>query len=207
MPSRSVLVVDDHPVVRRGMAALLAQEPWVGDVHQAGTLAEARQAADTHPPGLAIVDLRLPDGNGTELVRRLSRASPACPCLVVSMSADSRAVRSALDAGAGGYLLKDAEPEIIVAAARTVAAGGNVFGPGVTRGDSGRPPTPFDALNPRELRLLLLLADGHSSRAVAEQLTIAEKTVRNQISAVLTKVGARDRAQAVLMAYRAGLVR
>jgi DNA-binding NarL/FixJ family response regulator len=207
MSSPSVLVVDDHPVVRRGMAALLALEPWAGDVHQAGTLAEARQAADTHRPGLAIVDLRLPDGDGAELIRRLARASPACPSLVLSMSADSRAVRSALDAGAGGYLLKDAEPEMIVAAARTVAAGGRVFGPGVTRGDSGRPPAPFDALNPRELRLLLLLADGHNSRSVAEQLTIAEKTVRNQISTVLVKVGARDRAQAVLMAYRAGLVR
>jgi DNA-binding NarL/FixJ family response regulator len=207
MSSRSVLVVDDHPVVRRGMAALLALEPWVGEVHQAGSLAEGRQAADCHLPGLAIVDLRLPDGDGADLIRRLARASPACASLVLSMSADARAVRSALDAGAGGYLLKDAEPEVIVAAARTVAAGGTVFGPGVPRDDAERPRAPFDVLNPRELRLLLLLADGHSSRSVAEQLTIAEKTVRNQVSAVLTKIGARDRAQAVLMAHRAGLVR
>jgi len=207
MSSRSVLVVDDHPVVRRGMAALLALEPWVGDVHQAGSLAEGRHAAECHLPDLAIVDLRLPDGDGADLIRRLARASPACVSLVLSMNADTRAVRSALDAGAAGYLLKDAAPEVIMAAARTVAAGGTVFGPGVTRGDAGRQPAPFDVLNPRELRLLRLLADGHSSRSVAEQLTIAEKTVRNQVSAVLTKIGARDRAQAVLMAHRAGLVR
>jgi DNA-binding NarL/FixJ family response regulator len=204
--SRSVLVLDDHPVVRRGMAALLALEPWVGDVHQADTLAEGQHAAEHHLPDLAIVDLRLPDGDAAELIRRLAQASPGCVSLVLSMNADTRAVRSALDAGAAGYLLKDAAPEVIIAAARTVAAGGTVFGPGVTRGDAGRPPAPFDVLNPRELRLLLLLAEGHSSRSVAEQLTIAEKTVRNQVSAVLTKIGARDRAQAVLLAHRVGLV-
>jgi DNA-binding NarL/FixJ family response regulator len=203
-----VLVVDDHPVVRHGMTSLLQREPWVGDVSQAGTAAQAIRLAAERPPDLAVVDLVLPDGHGTDVIRQLATTAPGCATLVLTMTDDAATVRSALDAGANGYVLKDATPEMIAAAARTVQAGGKVFGPKVSHGTAvaDRPPAPFDALTPRELRLLRMLANGHSNRKIATDLSIAEKTVRNQVSTMLARLGAADRVEAVLLAHRCGLV-
>jgi DNA-binding NarL/FixJ family response regulator len=209
MPVRALLVVDDHPVVRQGMAAMFAAEGWSGRVLEAGTIAEARRLATLERPDVAIVDLTLPDGDGVTLVRELSARTPRCAVVVVTMTRDVGVVHAALDAGARGYVLKDAAPETLVAAVRTVVAGGRVLGPGVDdadlRGGARRSRTPLDALTPRERRLLRLLAQGRSNREIAGELAISEKTVRNQISLITAKLGVADRVQAVLLAHRSGL--
>jgi DNA-binding NarL/FixJ family response regulator len=203
LPPQTVLVVDDHPVVRRGLTALLQAETWVHRVVEAGTLADARRAATVESPDVAVVDLTLPDGDGIALLRHLSATAPRCRALVMTMTADPGTVRAALDAGARGYLLKDSDPEVVVASLRTVAAGGQVLGPRVE--ERSGPPPPFDRLTPRELRLVQLLAGGRSSRQVGETLGLSEKTVRNQTAAVLAKVGVADRVRLALLAQRAGL--
>lgn len=205
---RSVLVVDDHPIVRQGMVSLLAAEPWVGAVREAAGVAEARRSLTTAPPDLAVVDLTLPDGDGIELIRELPRTAPGCHALVLTMTNEAPAVRAVLSAGARGYVLKDSAPELIVAALRTVAAGGRVLGPRVDDGAAARPPAaapPFDRLNPRELRLVRLIAAGHGNRQIADRLTLSEKTVRNQIALITAKLGVPDRLQLALLAHRAGL--
>lgn len=208
--ARTVLVVDDHPIVRQGMAALLTAQPWVARVIEAGSVAEARRLTTVDRPDLAVVDLGLPDGDGIGLLRELAVIAPGCAAIVMTMTDDVGTVRTALDAGARGYLLKDSAPDLIVAALRAVAAGGRVLGPTVAddvpaAGSSGRPPPPFDTLTPRELRLAVLIARGSSNRQIADSLSISEKTVRNQIGMVLAKLGVADRVQAALLAHRAGL--
>lgn len=204
--AHSVLVVDDHPVVRRGMAAMLATEQWIGQVIEAGTADEARQLATINQPTIAVVDLTLPDGDGVSLIRDVTRAVPGCAVIVVTMTNDPGTVRAALDAGARGYLLKDAAPDVLVAALRTVAAGGQVLGPRVTSDPTtGRPPPPFDTLTPRELRLVTLLAEGYGNHQIAQAMSLSEKTVRNQVSIITAKLGVADRVQAALLVHRAGL--
>lgn len=192
------------------MSALLRAETWIDRVVEAGTVAEARRVATLDRPAVAVVDLGLPDGDGTELVRDLAGIAPGCVALVMTMTEDAGTVRAALAAGAHGYLLKDADPGLVVAAVRTVAAGGRVLGPRVDDGRAPvgaarRPPPPFDALTPRELRLAMLLADGCTTRQIAETLSVSEKTVRNQVASVLAKLGVADRVQAALLARRVGL--
>ena len=151
-PAATVLVVDDHPVVRRGLAAMLGLEDWVGRVVEAGSVREGAAVGATERADVAVVDLGLPDGDGVELVRRLRRA-PGCPVLVLTMTRDEGVVRACLAAGAGGYLLKDSPPDAVVRAARTVLDGGLVLGPEVARAalPTGRParlPAPLDRLSP-----------------------------------------------------------
>ena len=207
--AKTVLVVDDHPVVRTGMAAMLRPERWVARVLEAGSVAEARRLATEQRPDVAVVDLRLPDGDGAALVRDLRVIAPACALLVVTMTNTEAGVRAALAAGAQGYLLKDAAPEVLLAAIVTVSAGGRVVGAGVEDGTTrpaNRPPAPFDQLTPRELDLVTRLAGGMGNREIAGQLALSEKTVRNQIAIITSKLGVRDRIEAVLLSHRTGLV-
>jgi DNA-binding NarL/FixJ family response regulator len=198
-----VLVVDDHPVVRKGMSALLSAESWVAGVVEAGSLADARRALTTATPDVAVVDLTLPDGDGITLVREFGTLAPGCAALIMTVTADAGTVQAALAAGARGYLLKDSDPALVVAAVRTVAAGGRVLGPRVE--ESPAVPPPFDTLTPRELRLALMLAEGRTSRQIGSVLGVTEKTVRNQTAAILAKVGAPDRVRLAVLAQRAGL--
>ena len=131
--AHTVLVVDDHPVVRRGLAMMLAGEQWIEHVVEAGTAQEARRLVTLDRPDIAVVDLTLPDGDGVSLIREMSIAAPDCVVLVVTMTNDPGTVRAALDAGARRLdVLKDASPELLIAALRTAAAGGRVLGPEVT---------------------------------------------------------------------------
>ncbi|KXK60752.1 hypothetical protein AWW66_17260 [Micromonospora rosaria] len=205
-----VLVVDDHPVVCRGLASLLGAETWIGRVSEAGTVREARRLVTTERPQVAIIDLGLPDGDGVELAGQLSVVAPFCATIVMTMTNDPDTVRAALAAGARGYLLKDSAPELVVAAVRTVAGGGSALGPGVATGPaptgrSHRPAGPLDRLSPRERELLGLLAHGHTNREIAARLSLSEKTVRNLLSIITGKLGVADRVQAVLLARRHGL--
>jgi two-component system, NarL family, response regulator DevR len=208
-PAATVLVVDDHPVVRRGLAAMLGLEDWVGRVVEAGSVREGAAVGATERADVAVVDLGLPDGDGVELVRRLRRA-PGCPVLVLTMTRDEGVVRACLAAGAGGYLLKDSPPDAVVRAARTVLDGGLVLGPEIARAalPTGRParlPAPLDRLSPADLRLLGLLADGRTNPRIAAELGVAEKTVRNRVSALLGVLGVEDRVQAALLAREKGV--
>ncbi len=202
-PAHTVLLVDDHPVVVRGLAALLAGEDWVAGTHVAGTVAEALALATQHHPSLAVVDVRLPDGDGLEVVRRLGSLVPGCRSLVLTMDAADGTVRRAVAAGAAGFLHKDADPDLIVDAVRTLAHGGTVLGPDVLASLTERAaqaPEPFDRLSPRELDLARLVASGMANPAIARRLHVSEKTVRNQLSTVLVKVAARDRVALTLLA-------
>ncbi len=204
----TVLLVDDHPLVRRGLSALLGLEPWVGRVVEAGSVAEAAREAVLAVPDVAVVDLGLPDGDGVDLVRRLRR-SPGCPVLVLTMSREPAAVRGSLDAGATGYVLKDSQPDVVVRAARTVLDGGLVLGPAVALsavGQSRRLPPPLDRLSPTELRILRRVAEGRTNPELATELGVEEKTVRNRVSQVIGKLGVADRLQAALLARDLGLL-
>ena len=206
----TILIVDDHPVLRHGLAALLQAEDWVGRIVEGSTVAEGAELAVRERPQLAVVDLGLPDGDGVELIRRIRRSVPACLVLVLTMSAEESAVRAGLNAGARGYVLKTTSPLAIIRAVQTVAEGGLVLGPGVTAGGMDpqvRPELepPLDRLSPHEVRLLGLVSEGRSNPEIARLLELSEKTVRNRLSTILVKLGVADRVQAALLARDRGL--
>ncbi|WFG43616.1 response regulator [Pseudonocardia alni] len=202
----TVLLVDDHPLVRHGLAALLGTESWVGAVLQGGSVREGAALGATARPDVAVVDLGLPDGPGLELVRRLRR-TPGCPVLVLTMTGDDGTVRACLAAGASGYVRKDTDPGAVVRALRTVLDGGQVLGPGVRAAPgAARVLPPFDRLSPGQLRLARLVAAGATTSAVAAELAVSDKTVRNRISELLAATGLADRVQLALRAREAGLI-
>lgn len=208
-----VLVVDDHPVVRNGLLALLSGLDWVGETYEADGVASALVAAEQHRPDLAVVDLGLPDGDGIDLTLRLRRVLPDCRVLVLTMTSSGDSARSALAAGASGYVLKETAPEVLLGALRTVADGGLVLGPNVGGGEllaerrrEGDIPPPFDRLSPRELQIVRLVAAGRSNPEIARRMSLADKTVRNQVSTVLARTGSADRVQLALLAREAGLL-
>ena len=193
-----VLVVDDHPLFRDGLAALLAT---IGDtevVASAGDGARAVDLARELAPDVVVVDLNMPGLPGLETIRRLTRLEPCPAVLVLTMVEDPDAVTAALQVGASGYLLKGAAQEDVVAAIRTVAAGGAVVGAGAARRFLSRPSGPD--LTEREAEVLALLAQGRSNSEIARDLAISVKTVQNHVSHVLAKLQVRDRTQAAFRA-------
>lgn len=206
----TVLVVDDHPLMRRGLATLLGLEDWVAQVVEAGSVREGAATGATEAVDIAVVDLGLPDGSGVDLVTRLRR-TPGCPVLVLTMTRDDASVRACLEAGATGYVLKDSPPDTVVRAARTVLDGGLVLGPEVASAalHPSRPaalPAPLDRLSPGDLRLLTLIARGRTNGQVARELGVAEKTIRNRVAVLLGLLGVADRVQAALLARDTGLL-
>lgn len=206
-PGSVVLVVDDHPVVRRGIVSLLDSLSWTAPPLEAATVADARRVATTARPSLAVVDVGLPDGDGIALVGELATLVPGCRCLVLTMDGSVATARRALAAGAAGYLAKDVDPDLVVDAVATIASGGMVLGydlAGQVRlgADAADAPDlgPFDALTPRELEVARDVAAGLGNAQVARRLGLSEKTVRNVLSGVLPKVGARDRVHLALLA-------
>lgn len=202
-----VLIVDDHPIFRDGLAGLLAT---LHDVDVLGTAATAEDALRTlreAPADVVLMDINLPGTSGVDATRELMRVSPTTAVLMVTMVDDDSTVDAALAAGARGYVLKDADPDEITAAVRTVAAGGAVFGASVAQrllagglryGRTASPAT--EALTPREQQVLRLLANGTSNRQIARALGLSIKTVQNHVSHILDKLQAADRAQAMLRA-------
>lgn len=210
MNPATVLLVDDHPLLRRGLAALLGLEDWVSRVVEAGSVREGAATGAAEAVDVAVVDLGLPDGSGVELVTRLRR-NPGCPVLVLTMTRDDASVRECLAAGATGYVLKDSPPDTVVRAARTVLDGGLVLGPEVASAALGtaRPaavPAPFDRLSPGDVRLLTLIAQGRTNPQLSRELGVAEKTVRNRVALLLGQLGVADRLQAALLARDRGLL-
>ncbi|MFF0379954.1 response regulator [Actinoplanes missouriensis] len=207
-----VLVVDDHPVFRRGLTTLLSYTDWVSAVHEATTGAEALQAVTGTAVDVVALDLRLPDIGGLEVARQMLRIRPEVRIVVLTMADDDETVRGALRSGVHGYLLKEQDPDQVLAALRSAAAGGFTLGPrigaavlhGIDSPARTLPP-PLDTLTPRELELMAHLAAGHDNAYIARRLGIADKTVRNQMSDLFLKIGVPDRVRAALLAREAGI--
>jgi DNA-binding NarL/FixJ family response regulator len=212
-PPLRVVLADDHPVVRAGLAALLSSLAGVEVVGVATTGREAVREVVTHRPDVAVLDLQMPELDGFAATRELVRVAPDVPVLVLTMHEDDDSVFAAMRAGARGYLVKGAEQEEIERAIRGVAAGEAILGPGVAQrvlGFFSSPPAsaePFPELSAREREILDLLAAGLPNAAIATRLSVAPKTVANNVSAIFTKLQVADRAQAIVRARDAGLGR
>jgi DNA-binding NarL/FixJ family response regulator len=206
-----VVVADDHPVFRSGLRTLL-EDLGVEVVAEAADGARAVELAVEHGPDVVLMDLQMPGVNGLEATRRLSSAAPAVRVLVLTMVEDDATLFAALRAGAAGYLLKGAGPDEIDRAVRGVAAGDAVYGAGVADRlramfAAGPAPAPvaFPQLAERERDVLALMAAGASNAEIAARLFLSDKTVRNYVSSIFSKLGVRDRAQAIVRAREAGL--
>lgn len=205
-----VLIADDHEVVRIGLAALLDGQEGLSVVAQAASGEEAVRLTHRYRPDVVVMDIRMPNGSGIEACRAITANLPETPVVMLTSHADSEALFDAIDAGASGYVLKRVGSSELINAVRTVAAGGSLLDPAVTRSvlDRLRNATrleeagAFADLTDRERRVLAHLADGASNREIAERMGLAEKTVRNYVSSILAKLGLESRAQAAGYAIR-----
>jgi len=207
-----LLVVDDHPAFRRGLELILADVDDVQIVGEAETGLRAVELAREVAPDVVLMDLRMPDLDGIEATRRLSRSVPAAAVVVLTMFEDDDSVFAAMRAGARGYLLKGAEQDEIVRAIRAAAAGEAIFGPQIAQRviahfatGAGSAKELFPALTDREREVLEMLAAGKGNATIAHELKISLKTVRNHVSNVFTKLQVSDRSAAIVKARQAGL--
>jgi DNA-binding NarL/FixJ family response regulator len=208
-----VVLADDHPMYRYGVAAVLADEERINLVGQAASGREVLEMVRALRPDVVVTDMRMPDLTGIEVTRALGAEQPELPVLVLTMHDDDESVYGAMRAGARGYLLKGADAGELVATIRTLAAGGTSFGPAVARRivgfflESRLAEGAFPELTRREREVLDLLAAGKRNSVIARELGLSEKTVRNHLSSILTKLQVADRSAAIVRAREAGLGR
>jgi two-component system response regulator DevR len=202
----TVFLVDDHEVVRRGVGDLLDEEDDLTVVGQAGTVAEALARIPALRPDVAVLDMRLPDGNGVELCRELRSRLPDLNCLILTSYTDEQAMMDAILAGAGGYVIKDIKGMDLVSAVRTVGAGRSLLDTRAAatlmakiRSDAAKP-GPLAALTDQEHVVLDLIGEGLTNRQIGERMFLAEKTVKNYVSGVLSKLGMQRRTQVAVLA-------
>jgi len=208
-PTR-VLIADDHEVVRIGLVALLDAQDGLTVVAQAGTGDEAVRLARQHRPDVVVLDIRMPNGSGIDACRAITADLEGTGVIMLTSHADSDALFEAIDAGASGYVLKRIGSSDLIDAVRTVAGGGSLLDPAVTRSVLDRlrnasrleEAGAFADLTEQERRVLANLADGASNRVIAERMGLAEKTVRNYVSSILAKLALDSRAQAAGYAIR-----
>ncbi|HEV8561823.1 MAG TPA: response regulator transcription factor [Actinophytocola sp.] len=205
----SVFVVDDHEIVRRGIRQVLEVEPDIQVVGEASTAAQAIATIPVARPQVAILDVRLPDGDGVTVCRDIrSATTPPPACLMLTSYSDDEALFGAIMAGAAGYMIKQVTGNDIVSAVRTLGAGGSLLDAGVTatvlnRLRNGRTEDPrYRSLSPQERKILDLIAQGLTNRQIAAQLYLAEKTVKNYVSTMLHKLGFDRRTEAAVYATR-----
>jgi DNA-binding NarL/FixJ family response regulator len=206
-----VLVVDDHDVVRAGIAGLLDAVPDIEVVGTAADGLEAVELAADCDPDVVLMDLVMPGGGGVAAIRRLRERVPDTRVVVLTSFASDDQVIPAVQAGAAGYLLKDVDPSGLEAAVRLVHEGEALLDPqiaGRVMEEVAHPPAGGDlaSLTPREREVLALLGRGMSNRQLADTLVVSEKTVKTHVSNILMKLGVHDRTQAALLAVREGLV-
>jgi two-component system, NarL family, response regulator DevR len=206
----SVFLLDDHEVVRRGLHQLLDTEPDIDVVGEADTAAQALARIPALRPDVAILDVRLPDGQGVVVCREIrSLVEPPPACLMLTSYSDDEALFGAIMAGAAGYLLKQVTGSDLISAVHTLAAGGSLLNPGVAatvlarlqRGGDDQDPR-YAALSPQERRILELITAGLTNREIAGRLHLAEATVKNYVSSVLHKLGYAHRTEAAVYATR-----
>jgi DNA-binding NarL/FixJ family response regulator len=202
-----LLIVDDHPVVRDGLRGVFTGDPDFEVVGEAGDGAEAVAMVDRNPADVVLMDLRMPRMGGVEATARLREAAPATRVLVLTTFDTDRDVLPAIEAGATGYLLKDAPRDELVRAVRAASRGESVLSPAVAGRLMGqvRKPTQ-EALSRRELDVLKLIADGATNREAAGQLFVSEATIKTHLLHIYDKLGVRDRAGAVGEAYKRRLL-
>jgi DNA-binding NarL/FixJ family response regulator len=202
----TVLIADDHPVVRQGLQVLLSVQDDMVVVGAAAEGAEAVRLCAELEPDVLLLDLKLPVLDGVGVLRELAERGCAARTLVLTSATDHALVTLALNAGAAGFLYKDVDPDALVRAVRSVHDGNTLLGPeaagALTSPRRTAAVTGIDALTHREREVLTLLADGRSNREIARMLHISEKTVKSHVSAVLAKLGVEDRTQAAVIAVR-----
>jgi DNA-binding NarL/FixJ family response regulator len=197
-----VLVVDDHPVVRRGISDLLASEPDVEVVGAAGDGDAAVVLTERLDPDVVLMDIEMPGVDGVAATHRIGAVAPRTAVVILTTFADRARITRALDAGAAGYLLKDAEPTELIDGIRTAAAGSTPISPRVATSLAGRDDVIPAALTPREREVLTLLADGLANKQIARRLGIAETTVKAHLTRVFAALDVTDRTQAALWVAR-----
>jgi two-component system response regulator DevR len=200
----TLVVVDDHEVVRQGLVALLGRRPGFQVVAEAGTVAEALETVHRYQPDLVIMDVRLPDGSGIEACREIRADLPQTRVVMLTSYPDEDAVLSAIVAGASGYLLKQVRARDLVAALESVARGESLLDPAVTgrvldrvrRIATSTEPDELAQLTPQEQKILLLVAEGKTNKEIASEVFLSDKTVKNYVSSILAKLNLERRAQA-----------
>jgi len=202
-----VFLLDDHEVVRQGLTALLETQPDLIVVGEAATAAEALARVPALRPDVAVLDVRLPDGNGVQVCRQLRAELPDLACLMLTSFADDEALFTSVMAGAAGYVLKELRGGDLVQAIRTVAAGGSLLDPTAThqllnrlRGINNSAADPLRRLTEQERKVLELIGQGMTNRQIGSELYLAEKTVKNYVSSLLAKLGMQRRTQAAVLA-------
>lgn len=218
MDKINILIVDDHTLFRKGIRKMLETEADMTIVGEAGTGREALEGARTLMPDVVLMDIKMPDLDGVEATRTLHREMPHVGIIFCTMFEDDEMVFAGLKAGGRGYILKDSDPETMLRAIRAVAHGESLLSPAVAQkvlrqfaalpGEepAGRDPL-CDELTERELQVLTCISQGQSNKEIAAQLVLSEKTVKNHIANIFSKLHVCDRTQAVLYAIRKGLVK
>ncbi|MEW2503723.1 response regulator [Amycolatopsis sp. CA-161197] len=201
-----VFLVDDHEVVRRGVAEMLEDDEELTVVGQAGSVSQALARIPALRPDVAVLDVRLPDGNGVELARELLSKLPGLKCLMLTSYTDEQAMLDAVLAGASGYVIKDIKGVDLVSAVREVGAGKSLLDAHAAAAlmtkirDTAQKKGPLAQLSEQERTLLELIGEGLTNRQIAERMFLAEKTVKNYVSRLLTKLGLARRTQAAVLA-------
>lgn len=202
-----LLIVDDHPIFRDGLRGTFADDPTFAVVGEAGNGAEALAQVERLGVDVVLMDLRMPEMGGVEAIRRLTQANPAVRVLVLTTFDTDSDVLPAIEAGATGYLLKDAPRDELLRAVRAAARGEAVLAPSVAVRLMGQIRKPAsDPLSQREREVLRLIADGATNREVATKLFVSEATIKTHLLHIYEKLGVRDRAAAVGEAYKRGLL-
>ena len=199
-----ILVVDDHPVVRRGIAALIATESDMSLVGEAATGREALQQFRTHRPEITLMDLQMPEMSGFDAISAILAESPQARIIVLTTYVGDVQVLRALKAGARGYLLKNSLYKELVETIRAVHAGRKSLSPEASFQLAEH--ATDEALTPGEIRILRLIAEGHANKEIAAKLSLTEGTVKGQIRNILSKLGAKDRTHAALIALKRGII-
>lgn len=203
-----VFLLDDHELVRRGLADLLGLESDIEVVGEAGTVKDALVRIPAARPDVAVLDVRLPDGNGVEVCRDIRAEMPAVQCLMLTSYSDDEALFDAIMAGASGYVLKDIRGNDLVEAIRQISQGRSLLDPALTqrvleRLRQGEKHDELDdVLSEQEKRILELIGEGLTNRQIGEQMHLAEKTVKNYVSSLLAKLGMERRTQAAAFVAR-----
>jgi DNA-binding NarL/FixJ family response regulator len=204
----TVFLLDDHEIVRRGVRGVLAAETDIDVVGEAGTAAAALLELPSLRPDVAVLDVRLPDGDGVSVCREICSALPRTACLMLTSYGDDQALIGAIMAGAAGYVLKQTVGSDLVTAVRTVASGQSMLDADATRRvmarlrDRSASVDPLSALTEQEKRVLDLIGEGLTNRQIAERMSLAEKTAKNYVSSLLGKLGMERRSQAASFATR-----